>query len=316
MPMGPVPSTVVFFREYGEPEDVLREERIEVADPPSKRVRARVAAVGLNPADWALCRGLMAGDLPRGIGYDVAGTVDAVGDGVVDVGIGDRVFGTADFAGQPSAGVAEFAILNSWYRVPDGLELIDAAALPMAVQTAMWTLEAMGVGPESTLLVSGAGTVVGFAAVQIALGRGARVIATAGPTFADQLATMGALVTSYGQGMAERVRELARGPVDLVFDASPPDAGSIPMLLDTVNDPSRVMTISNHADAKSLGARVNLDYIAGGTPASAFMPEFATLAAEGGFRIPIAQTYPLPKWRDAVKLSMSGHPHGKVILLP
>lgn len=314
--MSAVSSTVVVFHEYGEPEDVLREERIDIADPPAGRVRVRVAAVGLNPADWALCGGLMAGDLPRGIGYDVAGTIDAVGNGVSDVGVGDQVFGTADFAGQPSAGVAEVAILDSWYRVPDGLELVDAAALPMAVQTATWTLDIMGVSPESTLLISGAGTIVGFAAVQIALRRGARVIATAGPTFADELTTMGALVTRYGDGIAERVRDLAGGPVDLVFDASPPNAGSIPQLIATVDDPSRVMTISNHADARELGARVNLDHLTDIKPAPTFMPEYAALAANGTFRLPIARTYPLAEWRDAVKLSISGNPHGKVIVFP
>lgn len=314
--MSPTPSTVVHFSSYGDPADVLREERIEVADPPPARVRVRVAAVGLNPADWALCRGLMAGNLPRGIGYDVAGVVDAVGDGVADVREGDRVFGTADFAGQPSAGVAEVAILDSWYSVPEGLELADAATLPMAVQTAVWTLDAMDIKPESTLLVSGAGTVVGFAAVQIALRKGARVVATAGPTFSDQLESMGALVTSYDKGMAERVRELAGGPVDNVFDASPPAAGSMRELLSTVEDPARVMTISNHSDARQMGARVNLDHLGRRVPASNFMPEYAQLAADDQFRIPISRTYPLSAWRDGVRLSMSGQPYGKVILVP
>ena len=56
MLMSPVFSTAVFCREYGEPLDVLLDERIEVAEPPSGRVRVRVVAVGLNPADWELCR--------------------------------------------------------------------------------------------------------------------------------------------------------------------------------------------------------------------------------------------------------------------
>jgi NADPH:quinone reductase-like Zn-dependent oxidoreductase len=258
----------------------------------------------------------MAGSLPRGIGYDVAGTVDAVGDDVEDASIGDLVFGTADFAGQPSAGAADLAILNSWYRVPDGLDPVQAAVLPMAVQTATWTLDAMGLEPGATLLVNGAGATVGFAAVQIALRRGARVIATAGPAFAGELTTFGALVTPYGEGMANRVRTLAGGAVDLVFDAPPPNAGSIPELIAVAGDPSRVMTISNHDEARSLGARVNLGYIAGLAPAATFMPQYASLAADGAFYIPIARTYPLAEWRDAVKLSVSGHPHGKVVLLP
>ncbi len=314
--MSPVSSTVVCLHEYGEPLDVLHEEQVQVADPPAARVRVRVAAVGLNPADWEICRGFMARDLPRGFGYDVAGTVDEAGADVENVAAGDLVFGTADFLGQPSAGVAEFAILDSWYRVPDGLDPVDAAVLPMAVQTATWTLDALGVKPGDTLLVNGAGATVGFAATQIALRRGARVIATAGSSFASDLEKFGAQVTPYGEGMPERVRKLAGGPVDLVFDAPPPRAGSIAQLITLTEEPSRVMTISNHDEARRLGARVNLDHLAAAAPAKSFMPEYALLSAAGRFRIPIASTYPLAEWRDAVKLSMSGHPHGKVVLLP
>ncbi|MDT8909613.1 NADP-dependent oxidoreductase [Amycolatopsis sp. PS_44_ISF1] len=314
--MSPTTATVVRFHGYGEPSAVLREERAEIADPPPGRIRVRVTAAGLNPADWELCRGFMAGSLPRGIGYDVAGTVDAVGGGVEDVEVGDLVFGTADFVGQPSAGVAEFAILTSWYPVPEGLDPAEAAVLPMAVQTAIWTLDALGLEAGNTLLVNGAGAMVGFAAVQIALRRGARVIATAGPAFADELVKLGAQVTPYGEGLAERVRDLAGGPVDLVFDAPPPKPGSIAELITLVEEPSRVMTISNHDEARSLGARVNLDHITAPASTSTFLPRYAALAAEGAFRIPIARAYPLAEWRDAVQLSVSGHPHGKVVLLP
>ena len=314
--MSPAPSRAVRFHEYGEPLDVLREERVEVADPPAGRVRVQVTAVGLNPADWVLCRGFMAGSLPRGIGCDVAGRVDAVGEDVEGVAAGDLVFGSADFVGQPSAGVADAAILNSWYRVPDGLDPVEAAVLPMVVQTAQWTLDAMGVGSGTTLLVNGAGAMVGFAAVQIALRRGARVIASAGSAFAAELTALGALVTPYGEGMAERVRDLAHGPVDLVLDAPPPNAGSIPELIAIAGEPHRVMTISNHDEARRHGARVNLDHLGPIKPATTFLPEYASLAAEGSFRIPISRTYPLGDWREAVKLSTSGHPHGKVVLLP
>ncbi len=314
--MSPVPSTAVRFHEYGEPPDVLRAERIEVADPPAGRVRVRVIAAGLNPADWELCRGFMPGSLPRGIGYDVAGRVDAVGEDVEGVAAGDLVFGVADFAGQPSAGVADAAILSSWYRLPDGLDPVEAAVLPMVVQTAQWTLDAMGVGSGTTLLVNGAGAMAGFAAVQIALRRGARVIASAGSAFAAELTALGALVTPYGEGLAERVRDLAQGPVDLVLDAPPPNAGSIPELIAIAGEPHRVMTISNHDEARQHGARVNLDHLGPVAPGATFLPEYAALAATGSFRIPIAHTYPLSEWREAVALSMSGHPHGKVVLLP
>ena len=216
--MPPVASRALRFHELGEPLDVLRLERAEVPDPPAGAVRVRVLAAGLNPADWELCRGFMPAALPRGIGYDVAGVVDAVGDtadrgssGPDAVPVGDLVFGTADLVGQRSCGAADAAVLTSWFRVPDGLDPVQAATLPMVVQTAVWTLEVLGVEPGSTLLVHGAGGMVGYAAVQVALRLGARVIATAGPAFAADLEGFGARVTPYGDGMPERVRALAGG---------------------------------------------------------------------------------------------------------
>jgi NADPH:quinone reductase-like Zn-dependent oxidoreductase len=107
-----VKTRTIRFHGYGEPLDVLRLEETELAGPGAKRVRVRVHACGLNPADWALCRGLFAGNLPRGIGLDVSGTVDAVGDGVQDVAVGDEVLGAVDFAGAPVAGASDLAILD------------------------------------------------------------------------------------------------------------------------------------------------------------------------------------------------------------
>jgi NADPH:quinone reductase-like Zn-dependent oxidoreductase len=329
-----VSSRVIRFHEIGEPFDVLREERAEIPDPPSGRVRVRVLAAGLNPADWVLCRGLMPGTLPRGIGYDVAGIIDAVGPDVADidrgtgadrepgggiVGVGDVVFGTADFAGQPSAGAADVAILNRWFAVPDGLDPVRAATLPMVVQTAAWTLELMDPQPGATLLIHGAGGMVGYAAVQIALRRGARVIATAGPTFTADLEGFGARVTTYGEGMPARVRALTGGQdVDLVLDTALPSPGTLPDLIAlTGGDPRRVVTISSHAEARNLGARVNIDEMRPDlTPPTDLLPHYASLAAQGAFHLPIAKSYPLEQWRDAVHLSLAGNPHGKVLLLP
>lgn len=332
--MPAVSSRVIRFHEIGEPLDVLRQERIEIPDPPSGNVRVRVLAAGLNPADWELCRGFMPGTLPRGIGFDVAGTVEAVGPDAADldqqtgadrepdggsVGVGDVVFGTADFVGQPSAGAADVAILNNWFPVPDGLDPVRAATLPMVVQTAAWTLELMDLRPGATLLVHGAGGMVGYGAVQIALRRGARVIATAGPTFTADLEGFGARVTTYGEDMPARVRALTGGhDVDFVLDAPRPSPGTLPDLIALAGgDPRRVVTISNHAEARKLGARVNIDELRPGlTPPAVLLPEYALLAAQGAFRLPIAKAYPLDQWRDAVHLSLSGNPHGKVVLLP
>jgi NADPH:quinone reductase-like Zn-dependent oxidoreductase len=219
-------TRTVRFHEYGEPADVLHLETAPVAAPGPGRIRVVVHACGLNPADWALCRGLFPGKLPRGIGCEVSGTVEAIGDGVTDIAVGDRVFGTADFANEHSAGAADRAIMDAWFAVPEGLDLTQAAALPMALSTAYWHLARLGLSAGRTILINGAGTTVGYAAVQIALIRGMRVIATAGETYAAQLRDLGATVTTYGDGLVDRVKAISDGPVDLVFDTWPPHRSS------------------------------------------------------------------------------------------
>jgi len=307
----------VRFHQYGEPADVLRLEQAAVPEPGLGRIRVAVRACGLAPADWALCRGLFAGQLPRGIGCDVAGTVDAIGHGVAGVAVGDRVFGTADYAGSASAGAADYAIMDHWFAVPDGLDLTAAAALPMALATASLHLTALGLTPGQTILINGAGATVGFAAVQIALARGMRVIATAGDTYAGRLRDLGAAVTGYGDGLAGRVTALSGGPVDLVLDTAPV-GGALPELVEAAGgDPKRVLTISDVEAANRLGVRDTFHEdpaLLGGRFAA--FPEFAQLAAEGRFTVPVAAAFPLPDWRAALALSLSGHPRGKLLLLP
>ena len=110
------------FHEFGEPADVLRLEEAGVPEPRAGHIRVRVHACGLNPADWALCRGLFADGLPRGVGLDVAGIVDAVGEDVTNIGVGERALGSASFATYHSAGASDFAILERWGAAPDGLD--------------------------------------------------------------------------------------------------------------------------------------------------------------------------------------------------
>ncbi|WP_220037251.1 NADP-dependent oxidoreductase [Curtobacterium sp. MCBD17_019] len=302
------------FHEYGEPEAVLRFETAPVPEPGSGRIRVRVRAAGLAPADWALCGGLFAGSLPRGVGCDVAGTVDAVGDGVVGVSVGDVVFGTADWANSPSAGASDWAVMNRWFPVPEGLDLVQAAALPMTVDTAYAHLRWLGLEPGKTILVHGAGSTIGFAAVQIALLRGMHVIATAGETYAKQLRDLGAIVTSYGDGMVGRVAELADGPVDVALDTAPV-GGALPDLIRIVGgDPRRVLTISDFAAAAELGTRSSATEDL--TDRVEALPEFAALAAEGHFRVPVAATFPLEDWQTALTISRSGNARGKLVLLP
>ena len=301
------------FHGYGEPADVLRLEDAPAPHPRAGQVRVRVHACALNPADWALCRGLFAGDLPRGVGLDVSGTVDALGEGVDDLRIGDRVLGAADFQGHPSAGAADHAVLSVWTPVPRGLDLLEAAALPLAVETAHRCLGVLDPAPGRTLLVYGAGTTVGFAAVQMARLRGVRVVAAAGDAFAGRLRDLGVEVTPYGDGMVERVRAIAGGAPDLVFDAGP-ISDVLPDLVALADgDARRIVTVSNHGPiAEALGVRTSFE----GRLSYFALAEYAALAAEGRFTIPVARIFQLEDWRDALELSLSGRAHGKLLLLP
>ena len=299
----------VRFHGYGEPAEVLRLEEAPVPSPGANRIRVVVHACGLNPADWALCRKLYAMELPRGIGIDVSGTVDATGEGVTDVAVGDQVLGFADFAGYPSAGASDVAVLDHWAKVPAGLDMNLAAALPMAAIIGHHALDALGVKSGQTLLVHGGGSMMGFGAVQIALARGIRVFTTAGSTYADKLREFGAKATAYGDGMVERVRAL--GPVDLVLDTV---GGALPDLIRIVDgNPKRVLSIADR-EGPQLGVRGNHDE---GLPLryEAF-GEMAQAAADGKYSIPIARTFPLEQWREAMEISTSGKASGKLLLLP
>ncbi|MFD2420239.1 NADP-dependent oxidoreductase [Amycolatopsis pigmentata] len=304
------------FHEHGEPVEVLRLENVPVPEPGPGRIRVAVHACGLAPADWALCRGLFAGELPRGIGIDVSGTVEAVGDGVTDVGAGDVVLGNADWRAAPTAGASDRAIMDRWTPVPDGLDLTQAAALPMAVDTALLHLTWLGIEPGKTILIHGAGSTIGYAAVQIALLRGMRVIATAGETYAQRLRDLGAEVTSYGDGMVERVGALSDAPVDLVLDTAPV-GGALPDLVRIAGgDPNRVLTCGGSLpEAAELGVRDSFHEDRTRQPADA-LPEFSRLAADGRFGIPIAGTFALEDWKAAFEISRSGHARGKLLLLP
>ncbi|WP_436535399.1 NADP-dependent oxidoreductase [Actinoplanes sp. HUAS TT8] len=305
----------VRFHEYGPAGEVLRLETVPVPEPGPGRIRVAVQACALAPADWALAGGLFQGDLPRGIGIDVAGTVDAVGDQVTGVAVGDLVLGNADWRGEASAGASDFAIMNRWTGVPEGLDPVRAVALPMAVDTAYLHLSLLGLDAGRTIVIHGAGSTVGYAAVQIALRHGMRVIATAGPAFAERLSAFGAQVTPYGEGMVERVVAMSGRPVDLVLDTAPV-GGALPDLIKIAGgDPKRVLTCGGSVpEAAGLGARDTFHEVR--PAAHDALPEFVALAADGRFEVPVARTLPLEDWATALEISQSGQARGKLILLP
>ncbi|MFB7075714.1 NADP-dependent oxidoreductase, partial [Streptomyces sp. NPDC056290] len=203
----------VSFAEFGGP-DVLQLVDTEEPHAGPGHIRIAVRAAGVNPVDWRIREGQVLGahpiELPSGVGLDAAGVVDEVGEGVVGVEVGDRVFG------EGSSTYAETAVLSAWTLMPAGLSFEEAAGYPSVMETALRVLGEVGVRPGQTLLVSGASGGVGSAVLQIARDRGITVIGTAGAASQDYLRGLGALATTYGEGWVERVRRL--GDVDTALD--------------------------------------------------------------------------------------------------
>ena len=175
-------------------------------------------AASVNPIDWKVFGGTLAGGKPMAgtgyIGNDAAGVVDEVGEGVTGVSVGDEVLGR----GRNTQ--AEYAVLDSWAPKPPSVDWAVAAAAGVAGETSERALRLLGVKAGDTVFIDGGAGGVGAVAVQLADARGLKVIASAGEANQDYLREIGATPVLYGEGMIDRVRSAAGGPIDAVFDVA------------------------------------------------------------------------------------------------
>jgi NADPH:quinone reductase-like Zn-dependent oxidoreductase len=295
------------FTAYGGPEV------LEWAEAPAPhaglgQIRIAVRAASVNPIDWKTFAGALSGGQPMAgtgyLGYDAAGVVDEVGEGVAGVSAGDEVLGR----GQNTQ--AEYAVLDSWAVKPPSIDWAVAAAAGVAGETSERGLRLLGVKPGDTIFVDGGAGGVGAAAVQMAVAAGARVIASSSEANHDYLREIGATPVRYGEGVAARVRAAAGGPVDAVFDV----AGKTPAedLISLAPEASQVVTIANFA-AGQAGARVT----GGGADSHPMqaLAQVAGLLAQNKLVIKV-QTFPFDRAADAYRISQGGHVRGKLVLIP
>ena len=184
------------FHEFGGP-DVLRYEEIEEPTPDAGEVRIRVAATSFNGVDAGIRGGYLQGPfpvvLPHTPGIDVAGTVDAVGEGVANVKVGDRVVGFLPMTADGASAEYVLAPAGILAPAPTSIPLSDAAALPMVGLTAWQALfDDAGLAAGQRVLINGAGGGVGGYAVQLAKWAEAQVIATASPRSSERVKSAGA----------------------------------------------------------------------------------------------------------------------------
>jgi len=295
------------FSAYGGPE-VLQ--WAEAPDPHAGpgQIRITVRAASVNPIDWKLFTGVLSGGQPMvGTGYlgsDAAGVVDEVGEDVTGIAVGDDVFGKGRHA------EAEYAVLDSWAAKPASIDWAVAAAAGVAGETAERGLRLLDIKAGDTLFIDGGAGGVGAVVVQFALARGARVIASASEANQDYLREIGAIPVLYGEGVADRVRNVAGGSVDAVFDV----VGKTPVdeLISLAPDPAKVVTIANFA-AGEAGVQVT----GGGADSRApeALAEVADLLAQNKIVIKV-QTFPVTRAAEAYRISLNGHVRGKLVLIP
>lgn len=306
-------NTVITYARYGGPE-VLSLSDAAIPQPGPGQVRIRVKAVAVNPIDAKIRSGRLDGFFPAQFpvlpGWDVAGIVDAVGDGTGGEGasaaVGDEVFGVAS-----AGGYSQYALLDRPVPKPSVVSFETAAAVVTVGEAAFRVLKHLGLKAGQTLLILGAGGSVGSIAAQLATPRGITVIGTAADADLGRLTALGVTAVRYGDGWAERVRAAAPGGVDAVFDTS--GAGLLTDAIALAGDPTHVITIADES-APSHGVRFTGQDPADRAPEA--LPELAALLASGGLAVPVWRSYPLAEAAKAHADLDAGRNHGKIILLP
>jgi NADPH:quinone reductase-like Zn-dependent oxidoreductase len=309
-------TKTVVAEAYGGPE-VLALQDIELPELVDGQVLVDVRAAGANPIDYKLYSGQMGDDparLPLPVGLEAAGVVAAITPGATGytgaLTVGDEVIVTNIEDGYSERVVAQAADVG---HKPAVLSFEQAAGLLLAGETAWHLLTNTAVGTGDTVLIHGASGGVGLMAVQLAVARGAKVIATASPARHDQLREYGAEPVAYGNGLADRVRAI--GPVDAALDLVGTDE-ALDTSVELVADRARIATIAGFAKAGELGIAVLTGADGGQEIRDAARPELIALASSGQLTVTVDEAFPLAEAAEAHRYLQTGHARGKVVLVP
>lgn len=303
---------------FGGPE-VLRLAEAPVPDPAPGEVLVAVTARGVNRVDVAVRAGYypLLGEPPFTVGWDIAGRVAALGEGVTDLEVGDRVFGLAAFP-REARGYADLvaAPREELARTPATLDDVHAAALPLVGLTAHQAIIGTRTAADTGLagrrvLVQAAGGGVGHIAVQLAKAVGAHVVATASSRKVDFVA---------GLGADEVVDYTARDwtaidPVDLAVDAFGGenllrtigvvrDGGTVATLLGEADDVARAAATARSVTISRIDVR----------PEPGALDHLVRLVDEGHLVPHVSATFPLEQVAAAHR-ALEGGVRGKVVLV-
>jgi NADPH:quinone reductase-like Zn-dependent oxidoreductase len=277
--------------------------------PGAGEVLVRVQAAGVNPADWK--RAQRPSATPVTPGWDIAGVISAVGPGVKDWKVGDPVMGFFEGTG----GYGQYAVIStdSIARKPARLSFDEAAGIPLAAVTAWKALiDVAGLKQGQRVLIHGAAGGVGSAAVQIAVARGAYVIATASERNHEFLRSLGASETlDYNTVKFEdRVSN-----ADIVLNTV--DVETAERSLRVLKPDGIMVTVAGAVPAEACTAahlRCESPSRKTGMPIGQILAEVGKLADSGRYTVNVDARFPLAQFNDAWELSKAGHTRGKIIL--
>lgn len=304
------------FHEIGGPE-ALRAEEIQLPEPGADQVRLRVAASAFNAAD----NGMRAGFLPIPIqlphvpGYDVSGTVDAVGEDVHDLAVGDAVIGFLPMEGDGGAAEYVVAPARSLTAAPSRVDLANAAALPSVALTAWQALfDEGGLQAGQRLFIVGAGGAVGAHAIRLARRAGAHVIATASPRSASAVRAAGAdEVVDHTRTM---LRDAVAEPVDVLLNLAPISPEEFTALVPLVRDGGVVVSTTAFMTTPGddeRGVRAATVFV---RPNSARLTEIVRLVDAGDLAVDVTRRIPLTDLPALHAEAAEGRIAGKVIVVP
>lgn len=314
---------------FGGP-DVLQPAELPLPQPGSGEVRVRVAYSSVNPADWKARQGMLSKyityEFPFVLGFDLSGTIDAIGEGVTRFKTGDRVFGTSRQGQGLNGSYAEYTIASEAMLapLPSGVSFAEAASLPTAGTTALGgLLDVGGLCAGQTVLINGGAGGVGSIAIQIARQVGARILTTCSASNADYVRQLGAEVAiDYrNSDVVEVVLEHCPGGVDLVLDAV--GLGTLlPRATELVRPGGtfvEIETLISEASPEQVGqAAMQGVRIVSNMIAIANLPDqlqrLGDLAEQGAIKAPLAEILPLTDVAVAHRRIETGHVRGKIAL--
>ncbi|TQJ34574.1 NADP-dependent oxidoreductase [Arthrobacter sp. SLBN-122] len=301
----------ITYSEYGSP-DILELTDVPLPKVGPGMVLVKVKAAAVNPVDWKIMAGyldaVMDLQFPAIPGWDVAGVVESVGIDARQFQPGDEViaYGRKDYVHGGS--FAEYIALPERLlaRKPASLGWNESAGLPLAGLTAYQVLNRLGLTSGETVLIHGGAGGVGSLGIQLAVARGAKVIATASEKNHEFLRSLGAQPVAYGGGgLADRVRALRPGGVEVVADFA---GGNLDATLAVLAEGGRHASIADSEVEEQGGTWIWV------SPVGADLQELAELVDQRNIRVEVAKVLPLAQSAEAFRLNMEGHTRGKIVV--